>query len=111
MRRSAKRYVPDLFDLSPVTSKKFLSVAETDASFRFSPLMSRRTGLTVCPAHHEGGSTRRIRAAGACACAHAGMSRTAANAAKSFAADFGALGFIRSVAAPFAARSGVRRES
>src|SRR5205085_10757378 len=55
--------------------------------------MSRRTGLIVCPAHHEGGSTLVTR--GACARAPADASRSRRLAAKAFGSKFGARSFIR----------------
>src|ERR1051325_2662935 len=63
MCRSRKRNEP-LVLARTLATRKFAG-AETSALARFVPESSRRTGLTVWPVHHEGGSTLKTSGAAA----------------------------------------------
>src|SRR5262245_33564180 len=52
----AKRYEPFSLTETPDTRRAGFK-ERTFAPLRFTPRTSRRTGLIVCPAHHDGGST------------------------------------------------------
>src|SRR5829696_2122238 len=85
MWRSMKRYVPASFERPPETLNLPPSGGDTCAPFRLLPRMSRRTGLIVWPAHHEGGSTFCTDTGASCARARPATSTTSAHAAKPFA--------------------------
>src|SRR5215210_735581 len=94
MWRSMKRYVPDSFERSPETLNAPPSGGDTFAPFRLLPRMSRRTGLMVCPAHHEGGSTLLTNTGASCARAYAATASSSAHTASELERRFAALCLI-----------------